>query len=160
MKEYVWTFIFQIINLAVLYVVLRKLLFKPVKSFLDKRTQAFRSKKEELEKLQDQIDADRKLAMEELQNAREQVKGIIEQAEKTAKEQIRYAEEEAQKRADAILEQARRKAEDERMQAIETFKDQAAVLAVEMASKIIKNRLTVEENKDVIEKFLEKVELK
>jgi len=160
MKEYIWTFIFQIINLVVVYVILKKLLFKPVKGFLDKRTQSFQDKKDELEKLQGEIEANRQLSEEELQKTHEQVKLIMEQAEKTAQERIMNAQEEAKKQADAISEQARRKAEDERIKAIETFKDQASVLAVEMASKIIKNHFTAEENKDIIDKFLEKVELK
>ena len=160
MKEHIWTFIFQILNLVILYVFLRRLLFKPVKSFLDKRTQSFQSKKEELERLQNEIEANRQLSREELEKAREQAMAIMEQAEQTAQERIRDSQEKAQKQAEAIIEQARQKVEDERMQAIETFKDQAAVLAVEMASKIIKSHFTAEENKDIIDNFLKKVELK
>jgi len=160
MKEHIWTFIFQILNLVILYVILRRLLFKPVKSFLDKRTQSFQSKKEELERLQNEIEANRQLSREELEKAREQAMAIMEQAEQTAQERIRDSQEKAQKQAEAIIEQARQKVEDERMQAIETFKDQAAVLAVEMASKIIKSHFTAEENKDIIDNFLKKVELK
>ena len=159
MKEYVWTFIFQIINLVVLYVFLRKLLFKPVKNFLDKCTLSFQSKKEELEKLQHEIEANRQLSREELEKAREQVKVVLEQAEQTAREHIREAQEKAQKQAETIIEQARQKIEEERIQAAETFRDQAAQLAVEMASRIIKTHFTPEENKEVIDKFLEKVEL-
>lgn len=160
MKEYVWTFIFQIINLVVLYFVLRWLLFKPVKGFLDKRTQAFQSKKDELEKMQQEIETNKKLAEEELENVREQVKLITEQAEKAAQERIKEAQEKAQKQSEEIIEQARKKVENERMQAIEAFKDKAASLAVEIASRIITNNVTAEENKEIIDKFLEKVELK
>ena len=160
MKEYIWTLIFQVINLVLLYAFLRWLLFKPIKGYLDKRTQAFQSKKEELERLQNEIEANRQLSREELEKAREQVRIMMEQAEQTAQERIRDAQEKAQKQAKTITEQARQKAEDERIQATKTFKDQAAVLAVEMASKIIKAHFTAKENKDIIDKFLEKVELK
>ena len=160
MKEYIWTFIFQIINLVILFVFLRWLLFKPVKSYLDKRALGFLEKKEELERLQNEIEANRQLSREELEKAREQVRVILEQAERTAQERTRDALEKSQKQAEAILAQARQKAEDERRQATETFREQAAVLAVEMASRIIKNRFTAEANKEIIDKFLEKVELK
>ena len=100
------------------------------------------------------------MAEKELENVREQVKLITEQAEKAAQERIKEAQEKAQKQAEEIIEQARKKVENERMQAIEAFKDKAASLAVEIASRIITNNVTAEENKEIIDKFLEKVELK
>ncbi|NLO81869.1 MAG: ATP synthase F0 subunit B [Clostridiales bacterium] len=160
MKEYIWTFIFQILNLMVLYVFMRWLLFKPIKNYLDRRTQAFQAKKEELDRLQNEIEANRQLSKEELERVRQQVRLIMEEAEQTAQARIIEAEKKAQQQAEAIIEEARRKIEDERVQAIETLKDQAAILAVEMASRIIKTHFTAEDNRDLINEFLEKVELK
>ena len=160
MKEYIWTFIFQILNLMVLYVFMRWLLFKPIKNYLDRRTQAFQAKKEELDRIQNEIEANRQLSKEELERVRQQVRLIMEEAEQTAQARIIEAEKKAQQQAEAIIEEARRKIEDERVQAIETLKDQAAILAVEMASRIIKTHFTAEDNRDLINEFLEKVELK
>ncbi|MDN5277514.1 MAG: F-type H+-transporting ATPase subunit b [Clostridiales bacterium] len=158
MKEYLWTFIFHIINVVILFFFLKWLLFKPIKSFLDRRTQSFEAKIEELKKRESEIEENKRLSREELEKVRQQVKAIMEQAERTAQDRMREAQQEAQRQAEAMLAQARRQIEQEREQAIEALKAQAANLAVELASKVLQSHITPEQNKAMIEKFLEKVE--
>lgn len=158
MKEYLWTFIFHIINIVVLFFFLKWLLFKPIKSFLDKRTQSFEAKIEELKRRESEIEENKRLSREELENVRHQVRVIMEQAERTARERIQEAQQQAQRQAEAMLRQARRQIEQEREQAIEMLKAQAADLAIELASKVLQSNITPEQNKAIIEKFLEKVE--
>ncbi|MFO7153507.1 MAG: F0F1 ATP synthase subunit B [Caldicoprobacter oshimai] len=158
MKEYVWTFIFNIVNTIILFIFLKWLLFKPIKNFLDRRTQRFEAKIEELKKRESEIEENKRLSREELEKVRQQVKTIMEQAERIAQERIQEAQQEAQRQAEAILEQARRQIEQEREQAVEAVKAQAVNLAVELASKVLQSHITPEQNKAIIEKFLEKVE--
>ncbi|MFS8501140.1 MAG: F0F1 ATP synthase subunit B [Caldicoprobacter sp.] len=158
MKEYIWTFVFQMINIPILFWFLKRLLFKPIKGFLDKRTQNIEAKMEELKKRESEIEEKRRLSSEELEKVRQQVKAIMEQAEHTAQQRIREAQQQAQREAEAMLEQAKRQIEQERQQAIEAFKAQTAELVVELASKVLQSHITPEQNKAMIQKFLEKVE--
>lgn len=158
MKKYIWTFVFQMINIPILFWFLKRLLFKPIKGFLDKRTQNIEAKMEELKKRESEIEEKRRLSSEEFEKVRQQVKAIMEQAEHTAQQRIREAQQQAQREAEAMLEQAKRQIEQERQQAIEAFKAQTAELVVELASKVLQSHITPEQNKAMIQKFLEKVE--
>ncbi len=158
MKEYIWTFVFQIINIAILYWFLKRLLFKPIKGFLDKRTQSIEAKMEELKRRESEIEENRRQSGEELEKVRQQVKSIMEQAEHAAQERIREAQQQAQRQAETMLARAKHQIEQERQQAIEAFKAQAAELTVDLASKVLQSHITPEQNKAMIQKFLEKVE--
>lgn len=158
MKEYIWTFVFQVINIVILFWFLKRLLFKPIKSFLDKRTQSIEAKIEELKRRESEIEENKRLSEEELERVRQQVKAIMEKAEQAAQQRILEAQQQAQHQAEAMLEQAKRQIEQEREQAVETFKAHAAELTVELASKVLQSHITPEQNKAMIEKFLEKVE--
>jgi F-type H+-transporting ATPase subunit b len=99
MKFNIWTFIFQLINFVVLLLVLRKLLYRPVKEIMEKRRAAVKKTLGDAEKIKQEASS---LMMEyekkktEIDRLREDVLDKAEEeAETRRKEILRKAEEEA-----------------------------------------------------------------
>lgn len=155
--QFIWTFIFHIINTIILYFILRRFLFKPVKNFLDEREKRIKRQFEEIDERQLEVQRLQAEYEDKLEQARVEAATIIEQANQLANEHKTAAMEQVKKQLDSMLEQGRRKIEFEKRQAFDLLKSDTAKIAVEIASKILEKNITVEDNQKIIEEFLERV---
>lgn len=155
--QFIWTFVFHIINAVILFFILRRLLFKPVKKFLDQRENKFRQQVQEIDERQSEIE---KLQIEytkRLEQAKSEAASIIEQANELANEHLRDAKQKAQEQSKAMLERVRKQLESERDQVMDELKADTAKMAIEIASKILQRNINAEDNQKIIEEFLERV---
>ena len=147
--------IIHIINIVVLFVILRVILYKPIVGFLLQRKEkveadlnAAQQAKTEAEQL--------KLSYEEkLKKADEEAKKLVlagnEEAGKTASAIIKAAENQAEE----LLVVAKNKAETQRKETISAMEGQITDLAVELAQQIIQREVSEKDNKKVIESFFD-----
>ena len=109
----------HLVNIVILYIVFRLLLYKPVAKFMKSRQERFAKEREELDAEKAEADAIRAQGDEILHKARSdaetQVAQIMAQADKDAKS-IR---EEAQKQAGVIIENAKQEAQEEKRRQLE-----------------------------------------
>jgi F-type H+-transporting ATPase subunit b len=151
------TFLVTIVNITVLFFVLRAFLFKPVTKFMEDRTK----------KVQDSLD--------EAEKERAKAKGLLNQyedqlrrIEEDATEIIRVARETAQAEADRIvaggkaqagrlLEKGRRQLEAERRSAMAVFQADAAALVLGASGKLIRRELTGADNRSQAELLLKEL---
>ena len=147
----------HIVNAVILFLILRKLLFKPVKGYMDKRTQVFSEQQEELSSRQEEIDSLEAAYRQKMDNTRDEAKSILDQANERANEHIAEAQAKAREQVEGILERGRKQIENERAKAMEDIKGQAADLAVEIASKILAREIKKEDHDKIVEDFLERV---
>lgn len=146
--------LFHIINALILIVAARFLLYKPVRKFMDARSN----------KLTEQIDTaelrieEANRAEAELETARAEAKRLaMEQQEKQAAEQSDVLLRRAQEEAADILTNARQEAEDIRRQAQEDIRREAVNMAVEMTEKMLGRELKDPDNQQMVRDFLTKV---
>ncbi|MDR1933718.1 MAG: ATP synthase F0 subunit B [Spirochaetales bacterium] len=146
MLDFSVTFVFTLINIFVLFVILRLILFKPVTRFMEKRARAIAADLEHAE-------SEKAQAKSLLQNYEARVKNVRAEAEAI----IRDAREEARKQADKIvadgraeargmLENARRQVEAEHSAALAAFQSEAAALVVMAAGRLLQRELTAEDS--------------
>ena len=151
------TVIFAIVQFALLLVLLRLFLYKPVLAMLDKRKQAVndaldqadRTKREAEEadvRLQEQIAATRLEADQILTRARLQ-------AEESAAALIRQAKEDAER----ISAQAATDIALERERALASVREQAVDLALLAAEKALASPLTASQQQVLLDSFVEQV---
>jgi F-type H+-transporting ATPase subunit b len=99
MKFNIWTFIFQLINFVVLLLILRKVLYRPVKEIMEKRRAAVRKTLADAEKTKQEaasLKAEYEKKKIEIDKLREAARDKAEEeAEAQRKEMLRKAEEEA-----------------------------------------------------------------
>ena len=129
--------LFAIINIIVLFLLLRKFLIKPIRNIMEKRDEMIRSGLENARKSQSDAELMKQEYEEKLKNAGDISAGIISDAKKEAEARSKNILDEANAKADNILSSARENAETAKIKAVSEAKEQIADLAAEMARKLV-----------------------
>lgn len=148
--DFVWT----IINLIVLYLVLRKILFKPVTEFLENRANSIK------QQLEDSKNSNEKAL--QLKEAYEKMIGSVNMdADKIIKEATIRAQEkydEIVKLAKADVEvlkaNAKEEIEMERIEIMKNMRSEIVSLALEAASKVVEANMDTESNQKLVDKVV------
>ena len=152
-----FTALFTLVNTLVLFLVLKKFLFKPVMKMITERQQ-------EIDAMYDDAGAARAQA-KQLQASYED---RLADAQKTGDRIVKEATARAQAREDDIIRQAnaqadaiRQKAEQdiarEKKKAINDAKDEIAGLAMEIAGKVVGHSLNQKDQSELVEQFIEQL---
>ena len=148
--------VFTIINLLVLYVLMKRFLFGPIIKVMDVRKamidQQFAGAKEQ----EDQAKALKEQYEGALKSAREESFQIMEQARKEAKAQADKTVEDTQAKVSAMLVKAQEDINTERENAMRQMKDDVASLAMEAAGKIIGKNSGADQDLSLYDQFIEK----
>ena len=149
-----WTMIFAWINLLILYLFLRKLLFNPVKNMIDSRQKEIDDMYADAEGARESAESMRDEYEKKLSAADEESEEILKKAIRRA--QLREEEilKEASAKADRTLERAVEQVELEKKRAINEVKDEVSRLAVDIASAVIERDVSAEEHKCLIDEFI------
>ncbi|HJC48770.1 MAG TPA: F0F1 ATP synthase subunit B [Candidatus Lachnoclostridium pullistercoris] len=129
----VWT----IINLIILYVLLKKFLIKPVTSIMEQRKALIEGSLENARKREAESEELKKRYEEALKDADGQAEQILEKAKSDAKAQSERMMKEADDQAKKVLENARKAAEKEREDALSGARTEIGELAVLAAKKLL-----------------------
>ena len=148
----------QIVNLAILFFLLNKLLFKKILKTMEERTQRIQEGLEKAERADAQMaqaEAVFQEKMEEIERERESVLASArEEAERLKAEAIAQAREEARDESQRILAQEREAFEAERQQAMADMNNQIVGLVLAATRKVIEEDLDEKKQRKLIERFL------
>ena len=146
----VWT----IINLVVLYLLLRHFLIGPVMNIMEQRKQMIDDGFKNAEAAQ--ADANRLKQEYEtaLSGAKQESVQLIEDARRSAKAEYDRIVSEAGEKADTMIESAKENVRIEREQTMKELKSQIAGLAAASAAKIISGNADEKESRDLYDQFL------
>lgn len=149
-----FTMIFAWVNLLILYVFLRKLLFKPVKNMIDSRQKEIDDMYSGAEAAQRDADAAKVEYEAKLAAANEESEEILKRAVRRA--QLREEEilNEADEKAQRVLERAEEQIELEKKRAINEVKDEVSGMAIEIASAVIERDVDKSEHEAMINDFI------
>ncbi|EGD51403.1 F0F1 ATP synthase subunit B [Thermoanaerobacter thermohydrosulfuricus] len=148
------TFIFTIINLLVLYFILKWLLFKPVTQFLENRENKIKSSLEEANRERQEAHNLKAKYEEILKNADNEGKAIIEKAQKAAEDKANKIIENANKEAENIIEKAKEEAMLEKIKAMHDLRTEISQLVIDAASRVLEKKLPVADE-DLINEVIE-----
>ena len=143
------------INLIVLYVVLRKVLFQPVMNFMNNRTKTIEDSIADAEKQKAEATEMKASYEEQLKAAKVESKRIIDAAVMKAETQQANILAEAQLQAEELLTKTRKEIELEREQMLKDVRNELAGLAFAAASKILEANMDTESNRQIVDKFLD-----
>lgn len=152
-----WTYVFTLVNVFILYLILRKFLFEPVTNFMQKReneikTQISNAKALEAEAIAFKEAYEAKIAKAE-DEGKEIIKTHIQRGENRAFEIIKAAENDIE----SMKLHAHRELETERVKAVNELKDQISEIAILAASKVVERDLDENAHKDLINRFISEV---
>ncbi len=153
----IWLILISLCNLVILFFILKKFLFKPVKKVLDERQAEYDAKFAE---------AEDKLA--EANEVKEQLEQKFAMADGEVDRIIKEAKDNAQRRGDSIVAEAKdkagiivRNAEAEadlrKRKAEESIKDEIADVSVEIAEKIIGREVSEEDHRRLMSDFIDRI---
>ena len=147
--------VFTIINLLVLYLLMKKFLFGPIIKVMDERKAMIDQQFAGAKAQEDQAKALKEQYEGALKSAKEESYQIMEQARKEAKAQADRTVEDTQAKVSAMLAKAQEDINTERENAMRQMKDDVASLAMEAAGKIIGRNSGAEQDLSLYDKFIE-----
>jgi F-type H+-transporting ATPase subunit b len=146
-----WTFIFQIINTIIMFMVLRMLLFKPVTQFLEKRQEGIANAISEAD--QKNTEAEQLIISynKKLQEAHLESSRIVKEAEQDAKGKAEAILRNADSEVKKMKEKALLEIDREKEKAMNELREEISELAILVASKVIDRDLDKEKHSELIE---------
>ncbi|MGE5594213.1 MAG: F0F1 ATP synthase subunit B [Betaproteobacteria bacterium] len=136
-----YTYVFQILNFIVLFLLLRRYLFGPVKAYLDRREQYIRDRISAAENDRNHAARLREELQTELSRARAKAGEIVEQARRASEQIKAEARRMAAEEAARIMTRAREELARQREQALQEIRGQVLDISVAVASQAIRNAL-------------------
>lgn len=153
----IWNILISLLNLLILFLILKKFLFKPVRKALADRQEQVDSMYGEADKSRTEANAMKRQYEEKMAAARDEADGLV-----------RTATRNAQQRSDAMLAETtghlsymKQKAEEdiaqEKKQMLRDVQGEISQMAVEIASKIVGREINAEDHKQLVDDFIRNV---
>jgi len=149
--DFLWT----IINLIVLYLILKKVLFKPVTEFMENRTNSIKQQLEESKENNQkamQLKEDYEKMIGSVQMEAEKIR---KEAEKKAHERYEEIIKQAKAEAEMLKAKAREEMEMERVEMMKNMRNEIVSLALEAASKVVEANMNTEANRKLVDEIID-----
>ncbi len=152
-----WQILISLANLLIMFLIIKKFLYKPVKatlakrqSELDEQYQAAQTAEEEA--LRHKADWETKMA-----EAQAQADRIVDQATEQAKFRSDAMLDEAHQKAEALVQMAQTEAQLERRKAQEGIKREIVEVSGVLAEKMLEREINAEDHRKLIDSFIEQI---
>lgn len=157
MLDFSVTFFFTIVNITFLYLVLKRILFKPVSKFIEDRSDGIQNDIDTAKRMTARADALLAEYEEKLEKAHEKGQSILLSAHERAEKDSSVIIAKAREEADRIIRATRKSLEDERVYAEHVLMEQTADLSIQAASRILQTNIDSGKNRALVAEFLESV---
>ena len=147
-----WT----VVDVLILYVLLRKFFFKPIQNVLNQRQKKIEDDIAAAQTSKNEAAAALNAAQVKLQNVDNEAAARREAYAKQAEVEKQQLLDDAQKQADAIVAAGKAAVEVERQNKLQDADAQAASLARSMCEKLLKHNLTAQDDAQLLDDLLEK----
>ena len=158
MELYPLDIVIHIINIAVLYLLLRSLLYRPVSAYLGARSARIEEELATAQKTRQQADEVKRQLEERLESAEEEARAIVRKEEEKAAEESARLLADARKGADEIMAAAAGRIAQEKARAMSSMREETAQLATEIAARILRREVSLEDNRAVVSNFFSEME--
>ncbi len=155
-----WSIFEAVVNLVILFILLRIFLFKPLNKMKADRTRTIQDNLDSAEKAKEEAEELRQQYEDSISEAKEKANQIIMKAHEDAESERAAIIKKSQEEAEKIVSEADRTIENERKRVLRQAQSQIADLAIEAASKIIGENVDDEKNRRLVDKFLSEEEAK
>lgn len=150
----IWSLVFTVINLIILFVLLKIFLFGRVNKIIDKRAEIIQKQFSDADKAQREAESLKQEYEKSLSTAKEESSQIVNDARTKARAEYERIVNDADKEADKIKDKARQDIEIEREKSLNLLKSDIADLVVSAAAKIAGRENTEEDNRELYDKFI------
>lgn len=152
-----WQILISLANLTILFLLLKKFLYKPVIKMLDARRAEIDGQYTDAQNAKQSAEAKDAELTGRLANAKSEAESIVMEAADIAKARGDKIVEEARATADGIIRQAEVEAALERKKVNETIKEQIVDVSTALAEKILEREINANDHKALIDEFIDKI---
>lgn len=152
-----WDFIFQLGNLLILTLLVKKFLFKPVQKILNERQEKANALIADAQKAKQQAQTAQQEYEARLENAKEEAAQLLAQANQTAALRSEETLNVARAQAAQMKQKATAEIEQQRKKALNEVKDEIGGMAMAIASKVVEREINETDHQQLIDEFIEKV---
>ena len=153
----VWQILISLTNLAILYLLLKKFLYKPVKAVIEGRKAAIAKSYAEAEEARTSANAAREEYTAKLSTAHATADGIIHDATVVANRRSDKIVAEAREKAEEIVRQGELEASMEKKKAMESIRRDITDVSAAMTEQLLKREMNQADHRNMIDEFLKGV---
>ena len=153
----IWHIVISLANLVILFLILKKLLFKPVKKIVDKRQKELDAEYRKAEKTQAEADAIKAEWEGKMATAEAEADKIISDAVERADSRNEVMLYESREKADQIIRKAKADIERERKDARETIKKEIVDVSQALSEQIIGREINMDDHRDLIDRAIDRI---
>lgn len=150
-----YTFVFVAINLLILFLFMRKFLFKPITNLMESRKNSIEQGLKDAENAKLEAAEARKKYDEQMKSIKLDGDKLLNEAREKAAREYDEIIANAKKDALAIIQKGHEDVERERAEMLKQTKQQIAVLAIAAATKLVQANMDTEANKAMVDKFID-----
>lgn len=152
-----WEIVTQLINLLLLFLLLKHFLFKPVQNILNARQAEIDKSYADAESAQNKAEALRDEYEKRIADAKSEASDIVKAATRKAQAHGEEIVRDAQSQAAHLLEKADAQIEQEKKKAMNELKDEISGIAVDIASKVVAREIDEKDHEELIAAFIKGV---
>ena len=153
----IWHIVISLCNLLILFLMLKKFLYKPVKKVLADRQAAIDSRYDEADKAKSEALQSKAEWEERMAAADEEAAGIVSSAVESANRQSSAILSDTREKADRMMSRARAEADAERRKAEDDIRDRVADVSAAIAGKLLEREITADDHSDLIDSFISEI---
>lgn len=153
----VWTAAAQLCATALLFFLMYKLAWKPVRKILDERSRFEQQKLTEAAALKEENEKINAQAKDIISDANRSAEAIVKEAKEEGEVLKSRLIDEGKKQSDQLIENARREAEVEKARKMEELRTQIVNTAISAAEKVIQDEIDPEVERQSLSSFIKEV---
>ena len=153
----IWQILISLINLVLLFLIIKKFLFGPVNKMLEKRKGEIDSQYDTAAQAQADADAAKSEWEQKLSGADAQADAILQNATENAKRRGDKIVSDAQERAQGIIRNAEAEAMLERKKATDGIKREIVEVSEAIAEKMLEREINAEDHRALIDSFIDEI---
>ncbi len=153
----IWQIVVSLLNLVLLFLIVKKFLYKPVKKMLENRQSEVDKQYSDAEKANNEALENKKNYEEKLSAARVEADGIIQSAVDTAKAREKEIVSDAKLKAEGIILKAESDAKLAVLKAEDSIKQEIIDVSTVLAEKMLEREISEEDHKGLIDSFIDDI---
>ena len=150
----VWSILISLINLVIIFFIVKKFFYGPVHKMMDARREEIASRYQAADEAKAAAEADRDLWAKKNEGAEAEADRILKNAEASAELRGKAIVAEADRKAEAILRRAENEADLERRKASEEIRREVVDLSSALAEKMLEREIRQEDHRALIDAFI------
>lgn len=153
-----WQMLISLCNLIILFLILKKFLYKPVRKALEERKQAVEGVYADAQKALDTANANKTEYERELAGIRERADSMLASATADANKRSEAILSDARERADGMMRQAKNDISLERRKAESGIRSEIADVSTALTEKLLAREINSDDHRKLIDDFLAEME--